>query len=329
MDSVAFLEKSGKQPAQPIYVLHGDEDFLKRRVMLELRSRLFGTDADEFGLSTHAGDKASFATVIDELETVPFLSPCRMVVVENADPFVTEHRGALERYIAQPAKNGVLVLDVKTWPATTRLAKMLADASTIVCKAPAAYKLPEWCKKWAVARYGKQLDQNAAQLLVTLVGVDMGQLDQELAKLAVYAGSVERIEVADVDQLVGSGRTAKTFSIFDAIADKRPREALTILDQLFEQGEDPIRILGAFSYQLRRLAQIASLTQLGLPFAAAADRIGIPPFGRKSCEQQLRHLGRRRAEQLFDWLLEMDLGMKGSSSLMPRVLLERLLVRLS
>ena len=33
------------------------------------------------------------------------------------------------------------------------------------------------------------------------------------------------------------------------------QEALTILDRLFDQGEEPLKVLGAFSMQLRRLAQ--------------------------------------------------------------------------
>ena len=33
MDSLAFLDKAGKQKVQPVYVLHGDEDFLKRQVL--------------------------------------------------------------------------------------------------------------------------------------------------------------------------------------------------------------------------------------------------------------------------------------------------------
>jgi DNA polymerase-3 subunit delta len=102
---------------------------------------------------------------------------------------------------------------------------------------------------------------------------------------------------------------------------------LTILDRLFEQGEEPIRILGAFSMQLRRLAQASRLCRQGVSFGAAADQIGIPPFARQGCERQLRHLG-PRTTRAYDWLLEADQGMKGHSQLSPRTLLERLLVRL-
>jgi DNA polymerase-3 subunit delta len=329
MDSLAFLERATRSRPLPIYVLHGDEDFLKRRVLERLRAQVLGAEDAALGLSTHAGDKATFAAVHDELHTAPFLGERRLVILENADAFVTRFRAALEKYTAKPSTHGVLVLDVRTWPASTNLAKMLSGDATIVCKAPPAYKLPEWCATWAAARHGKQLAAPAARLLVDLVGADMGLLDQELTKLAIYVGPANRIEAVDVDKLVGSSRAENTWKIFDAIGAGQATEALAILERLLDQGEEPIRILGAFSLQLRRLAQAARLCEQGRPLSVALEQVGIPPYGRKGSEQQLRHLGRRRADRLYDWLLEVDLGLKGSSPLPPRTLLERLVVLLA
>ncbi|HZT79493.1 MAG TPA: DNA polymerase III subunit delta [Gemmataceae bacterium] len=329
MDSLTFLERGGRTKPLPVYVLPGDEDFLKRRVLAALKALVLGEGGDEFGLSTHPGDRAAWAAVHDELQTLPFLSPRRLVVIENADPFVTRHRSALEKYVAQPAANGVLVLDVKNWPASTRLAKLLDNAATITCKALPAHRLPEWCAQWAAARHGKQLAAPAAKLLVDLVGPDMGLLDQELAKLAVYVGDAKRIDSGDVDRLVGNSRAESTWKIFDAIAAGRPGDALALLDRLFDQGEEPLRMLGAFSLQLRRLAQAYRRNQQGVPLPAALEQAGVPPFGVKAAEQQMRHLGRRRLERLHDWLVETDLGLKGGSQLPPRTLLERFVVNLA
>jgi DNA polymerase-3 subunit delta len=329
MDSLAFLEQAASLKPQSVYALHGDDDFLKRQALAVLRQRLLGPGDDSFGLSAHPGDKATFAAVREELETVPFLSPRRLVVVENADPFVTRYRAALEKYMTQPAATGVLVLDVKSWVATTRLAKLVPGDATITCKTPAAHRLPDWCVQWAAARHGKQLAAQAARLLVDLVGPDMGLLDQELAKLAVYVGEARRIDAGDVDQLVGSSRMESTWKIFDAIGGGRAGEALGILDRLFDQGEEPLRILGAFSLQMRRLAQAYRLSRQGRPLAVALEEAGVPAFGVKAGEQQMRHLGRRRLEKLYEWLVEADLGLKGSSQLPPRTLLERFVVQMA
>src|SRR5262249_325355 len=153
-----------------------------------VRQVVFGKDDGDFGLSVHGGDKADFAAIVDELNTLPFLCPRRLVIVDNAEPFVTKYRALLEKYVAEPSPYGVLVLDVKSFAANPRLHKLVPAAGNITCKAPAVYKLPDWCVRWSAARYGKKLPAAAARLLVEMVGGDMGLLDQELAKLAIYAG---------------------------------------------------------------------------------------------------------------------------------------------
>jgi DNA polymerase-3 subunit delta len=323
------LKRGTQLPLKPLYVFTGDEDFLKRQALTVLIEMVLGKGSDTFGLSTHAGDNASFADVRDEVDTLPFLSQRRLVVVENADPFVTRWRPQLERYVGTPSANGVLALVVKTWPSNTKLAKLVDAGSTIDCKALPPYRLPDWCALWSKSAYGKELAQSAARLLVDLIGAEMGQLDQELQKLASYVGAAGQIAARDVDRLVGSSRTESVFKIFDAIGGAQPAEALKILDDLLDQGEAPIRLLGAFSMQLRRLASAALAHKQGKPLAAALGAAGVPPFAQRGCEQQLRHLGPRRAALLYDWLIEVDLGLKGGSTLPERTLLERLVARMA
>ena len=149
MDSLTFLERAAREKLHSVYVLHGEESFLKRRVLEAFRVRVFGPDGDDLGLSTYSGEKASFAAVHDELHTLPFLAARRLVIVENADAFVTAHRPALEQYVAEPAPHGILVLDVKSWPATTRLARAIPPHATLTCKSPPVARLPKWCASWA------------------------------------------------------------------------------------------------------------------------------------------------------------------------------------
>jgi DNA polymerase-3 subunit delta len=331
MEALAFL---AKPPAKigPLYVLHGDEAFLKRQVIQTIRQRALGDSADEGGVSTYPGDKAQFAEVIDELETAPFFAPRRVVLVESADPFVTRFRGLLEKKVDQLMGSGVLLLEVKTWASNTRLAKMVPASAAIVCKAPASYKIASWCSEWSAAHHGKQLPATAAQLLVDLVGGEMGQLDQELEKLSIYVGQRQRIEPADVDKLVGQSRAENIWKILDAVAEHRPAQALQMLGRLFEQGEEPMRVLGALGIlgmQLRRLAQAGRLTVQGSALAAALSAAGVPPFAVDAAERQLRHLGRARAAQLYDWLLELNWGLRGGSPLPERTQFERLLVRMA
>src|SRR5262249_46527440 len=160
----------------------------------------------------YSGDKLDFSTARNDLETPPFLAPCRIVIVEDADAFVTKFRPELEAYVAKPSSVGVLVLDVTTFPENTKLAKALPDTAKIACKElkpHQAYELRPWCTEWAKTTYKKKLSPDAAELLLDLVGVSMGLLDRELSKLAVAVGAKPAIEVEDVERFVGRSKGAE------------------------------------------------------------------------------------------------------------------------
>lgn len=325
MDALAFL---AKPPAKigPLYVLPGDEAFLKRHVLLALRARLFGEDADDSAVSTYPGDQADFAQVFDELSTVGFFHPRRLVVIDNADPFVTRYRTTLEKRVNHMPQTGCLVLDVKTWAANTRLAKLVESAATVVCKAPQSGNLTKWCVDWAASQHQKQLTGPAAALLADLIGPEMGQLDQEILKLAIYVGQRNRITDEDVDKLVGQSQAENTWKIFDFIADGQPGEALALLNRLLDQKEEPMRIIGALASHLRKLSLAFLVHRNGKGLTASIQEAGI--FKPKEAEQLMKHLGRRRLLKLHDWLLELNLDMRGGSPLPPRTILEKFLIRL-
>ncbi len=254
-----------------------------------------------------------------------------MVIIEQADPFVTKFRPQLEKYVAEPSKQGVLVLDAKSWTASTKLAKAIPEEVTLICKGPKSYLLPDWCVKWADTHYQKKLPKPAAQMLVEFVGDQMSLLDSELNKLAIYVGERTSITAADVDLLVGRSRGANVFRILDSIGEGKAAEALGILGELFEEGEAPIAMLGALGSQLRKLAMTARLHKQGMPLEEAMNEAAIFhwPAVRDSARRQMKHLGWPRLDKLYDWLIEVDLGLKGESPLPERAVFERLIVQLA
>jgi len=331
MDALAFIDKNGKVRRQPYYVLSGDEDFLKRRVLALLVPVVVGDADPEYAVTTFPGDKTDFSTIRNELDSVSFFSERRMVVIDQADSFVTKFRPQLEAYVTEPAESGVLVLDVKSFPATTKLAKAVPEASHIVCNSPKEYRLPLWCVEWCQSQYGKKITTPAAQMLVELVGPTMGVLDQELQKLKDFVGERPAIDVKDVDELTGRSRGANVFKIMDAVGDGQQAAALKILTELFEEGEEPLKLLGALGFQLRKLARAARMHKQGMNLDEAMTKAGVPawPQARESTRKQLKHLGWSRLDKVYDWLIELDGGMKGGNPLPERLQLERLIVRLA
>ena len=84
MDALTFLDRADRLQPQPLFVLAGDEAFLKRHAQAALRRRLLGPDAPDFALSVYPGDRASWSAVVNDLSTLPFLAPRRLPHRERA-----------------------------------------------------------------------------------------------------------------------------------------------------------------------------------------------------------------------------------------------------
>ncbi len=326
----AFLKHPEQAGRKPIYVAAGDDAWLRRQSTQAVAKLALGPDVDDLAVTRFAGDQAKLADVMDELRTLPFLAPTRVVFVEDADPFVTAHRKELEAYAERPASTGVLVLTVKAWPANTKLAKAVEKTGlAIECKTPAERELPAWLTGLAQHRYGLKLDDDAARLLVELVGAEVGLLAAELDKLAIYVGTKKAIRREDVTKMVGAGRVETIWRILDAATTGRGPEALEDLDRLMAAGEHPVGLLAAMGTSLRKLHRAGQLRRKKLDAREACRIAGIPPFAVETTLKQHTHLGPTRVAALPRMLLKADLDLKGSLMLDPRTVLERLLVELS
>jgi DNA polymerase III subunit delta len=332
-----YLADPGKHPPMPVCALFGDESYLRRQAILSLRAAVLGSDDGEFSLKTFEGRGSIFRDVHEELSTVAmFGSGKRLVVVEDADEFVTRNRPQLEDYVAKPSRSGVLVLDLETLASSTRLHKAIAAEGLLIdCSSPPPARLCKWLGEWAKQHHRVQLPQTAAEALVELIGPELGLLDQELAKLALMAGKEQKITPELVAQAVGGWRTKTTWEMLDAAMDGNVRDAMQQLDRLMASGEQPVGLLGQISASLRRFAAATRLVVQGeatghrTNLRTALEQVGVRAFVLQKSERQLRLLGRQRGAKLYGWLLEADLDLKGESTMPPRLILERLIVRLS
>jgi DNA polymerase-3 subunit delta len=339
LSALDYLAEPAKHAAASVCAVFGDEAFLKREVLAALRRQILSGEESDFSLTTFTGKEAQLREVLDVLATITlFGDGRRVVIIEEADSFVTEYRSELEDYVERPAKGGVLVLEVKTWPANTRLAKAVAASGlAIECKAPNERQIKTWLTQRAKAEHQVRLEAAAADALLELVPPELGILVQEVAKLALIAGEKRVIDTQLVRENVGGWRARTTWDMIDAAADGRAADALAQLDRLIAAGEKPHGLLPQMASSLRRFATATSLIDAAearrqkLPLRNALSQAGVLPFKLNDAERQLRQIGRTRAAKLTRWLLAADLAIKSHNSAddAARIELERLIVRLA
>jgi DNA polymerase III subunit delta len=327
--AVAFLKAKSIPAVGPIAVLVGEERHLKRAIFERLVQEVLDGDEESLGLTRFPGEEAELKTVCDELLTVSMWGNRRLVIVDGADRFVSQYRDGLEKYLTHPAKKSVLVLDVKSWPKTTRLAKVVAKIGLDIDCAPlAGAELLRWLTDSARSEHGKTLARDAASLLRELAGEDLGLLEQELAKLAAFVGTRSTIEADDVRTLVGGWRTETTWAIAGAVRRGRSGEALDLLDKLLNAGESPHKVTAGLTFVFRRLAQAVERVREGSPLDTAVREVGVFPRETGESSAYLKRLGRSEALRLYSRLLESDVNLKGGLTIDERAILETLVVTL-
>ncbi len=345
-----YLKKPGDHPPVAMCVVFGDEPLLKRLVLQQLRTDVI--DDDDVPFTSFDGRTAEWRDVVDDLSTLSlFGGGRRLAAVDDADDFVKKYREQLEDYVERSPKGGVLILDVTTWQSNTRLYKATDNKGLqIECRAPQKSsgrrkvlderRLISWLSARAKNPHKVKLPAKSAQLLFELIGPEFGLLDQALAKLALFVDPGGEITPAMVRDIVGGWRTKTTWDMLEAACDGDADEALRQLDQLLHAGENPLALFGSISWSLRRFADATRAFQraehegtrpnMGRALEEGGFR-AWPQGAMETAARQLKQLGRQRAGQLYRWLLEADLALKGSHSSpqRQRFVLELLIIRMS
>ena len=309
----------------PVYVVCGPEPFLKHETVAGLVARALGGRTDCLGPSKFEGDRAELAEVLDEVRTLSLLGEMRVVVVADADGFVSRHRAALERYCIDPSDMGCLILLCKSFGANTRLYKKVNGfGGVITCEAPRGAALVSWICNRSLKTYGKRIDRGGAGRLRNHVGDSLGVLDQELDKLTTYVGERPNITAEDVDVLVGNVREQRVFAITDAMAEGDARTALHQWERVLATDRAaPGRAIGGLAWGIRRLLEAHDAVAGGTPAHRLAQQFRTKP---EILERRLRRVSRRQLEDQLCDLLEADVASKTGASEVSRAV-ERFIIK--
>jgi len=319
------LFESAELPRTPVYALVGSDRFLQR-IARERIEQAWGEG------DVMAGDAIEWRDLGDRLRTRSLFEQgaARLVVVDEADRFVTAHREAVESYCQAPADSAVLVLCLSKLPANTRLAKIITKhGARIDCAEPTTARgkrtqpdtrrTQRWLQRWSEERHGRKLTAGAAALVWERMGPNFGMVDQELARLSLYCDRTIDEKLARAQ--CGGWRKRTTWEMIDAALDGRTAEALRQLQRLFDAGEVAMSIFGQLSWSLRRYADAAATFDLearrgNRPSLQGAVRQAGFRWDREiaAAQTRLRRLGRARAMRLHAELLTLDLKLKSTHS---------------
>ena len=318
-----------KRTAEPIYVIAGKENSLVSTECDRLLEQLVEPQQRSIGLFIADPQQAAVADIMDELRTFPFLVERRVVVVRGADEFISKNRQILEGYFDKPCPTGVLVLTVDSWPAGTRLAKMLPKVGKLISvEQPKPWQLPDRLVRYASDAHSKILTQEAAELLVELVGDELGRLYSEVDKLALFADSEKTVTFQHVEQLIGHNRIFGAFAVIDACLAGDCAQAVGRLRNMFAEDKSAeYTVVGAFAFHFRRLFNAKVLFDRGVQPAEIVPKIRIWS-NKEGFFTQLRRMSLQQIGDTLQQLAQIDYEIKTGQT-KAQVAIEKLVLELT
>jgi DNA polymerase-3 subunit delta len=314
----------------PIYVIAAKDDSLLNMECDRLLDKLLGDTDRQTALFAPEMDKVEISEILDELRTLPFLAPKRVVLLKGADRFISDHRETLEKYFDSPCTTGILIMTVNSWPATTKLAKKLSAGAgdLISIREPKAWELPQKIMQYASDAYGKTLAKPAAELLVELAGDQLPALYGEIDKLALYAEAKKAITAQDVESLVGRNRAFNAFAVIDSITEGNVGQAVDKLRRMFDADKSAeYTFVGAFVWHLRKMFNAKVLLEKGLSQNQVAGKAKV--WGNKDAFfAQVRKMPLARIAEAIKLLAQTDHDIKTGQA-QPRVAAEQLIFNLT
>ena len=258
------------------YLLCGEEAYLKVQYKNKLLKAL-NPDDDTMNFNHYEGRNIDVKELIDLCETMPFFADRRVVLLEDTG-FFKNKCDELADYMKELPDYLCLVFVEDEVDKRSKMYKAVKSCGRI---GEFARQDEKTLMQWAAGilkREGKNITQRDMELLLTMTGIDMGNLRMELEKLITYTGDRNVVTRADIQEVCTTQTQNKIFDMVRAVTEKNQKRALDLYYDLLTLKEPPMRILFLLAKQFRQLLLVKEYTEEGVAQPEMASRLGVPSF---------------------------------------------------
>jgi DNA polymerase-3 subunit delta len=304
--------EAGEDPVG-YYLLHGPEEFGRERAFRWLFDQLAPVAARDFNVETFYTDSLEIERFLDAYRAYPVMAERRLLVLKGCGKLSADQCRALEPIVSDPVDTTIVIAIGEKVDARRRLFKQMATAGHGV-DFPALYdnEVPAWITRHC-REAGLAIEPEGADVLRIYVGAHPRELAGEIEKLALYVGEGQPITRESVIALASSSGEASVFGLTDAIAIGDRKNAAAILQDLLNQGEEPIRIVAMINRHLNLLLKTMALEAEGVPAAELSSRLGVSPYFLRNYRAQARAANSAQLWRGLEALSEADLNLKSHS----------------
>ena len=290
-----------------LYLLYGEEAYLRRQYRDRLKSAIIGDDTMNYHY--FEGKDVSVGEVIDLAETMPFFADKRLIVLENSGLFKSSGEQLAEYLANQPESTAFLLIEQEV-DKRSKLYKAVQSKGTVT---EFAMQDEATLKRWVMGmmkKEGKQISSSALEYFLEKTGTDMENIRKEAEKLFCYCMDKDLITKEDIEEICTKQLSSHIFDMVSAIADKNKQKALEFYYELLALKEPPMRILFLIARQFNLLMQVRELKGKGFQNKAIGEKVGLPGFIAGKYVAQCSRFSKEELRQAVEACVEAEEAIK-------------------
>lgn len=265
--------KSGQY--KKVYLLYGEESFLKQSYKKKLKEAVAGDDTMNYNY--FEGKGLDVNELISLSDTMPFFSDKRLIIIEDSGFFKTSSE-ALADYLLMIPDTTCIVFVEDGVDKRNRLFKKVKELGHAAeMKRQDSAQLARWAGT-ILAQNGRKITGSTMNLFLERTGDDMENIRMELEKLISYTMGSDVVTTEDVEAVTTVQVTNKIFDMVNAIVTRKTRLAMDLYEDLLTLKEPPMRILFLIARQFNQLLLVKEMTAKGTDRGTIASKLKIPPF---------------------------------------------------
>lgn len=307
-----------------VYLLYGEEEFLKKSYKGQLRAAIAGDDT--MNTMVMDGKDADVVAVKDFLVTMPFFADYRLVVLSETGLF-SSAADAWADMISQIPDTAVLIFEETKVDKRSKLYKAVNKVGyTCEMKKPSDGELMQWTAK-ILKRDGKVITRPTCEVLLMRAGDNMENLRTQLEKLVCYVGERQEITIADVESVCTEQADSQVFRMLDAATEGRSQVALSLYYDMLALREPSMRIMYLIGRQCNQLLLVREMAAAGAGSGQIASELKLQPFVVTKTIKQSRAFTTEQLQGFVQMCVELEELVK-TGRLNEKIAVETALVRI-
>lgn len=308
------------------FVFVGGDDLQRQKNIQALIKKRFG--AEEYEFHRYLAAQGQIPSAVEEVLSFSLFSPNKVVQVNHMEKASAEELAPIIQFLGNPRGDALLILcymEDKKVPAA--LQKVLPKEAIIQLSITSASQLRTQIEK-TLQKQQLNIASNAMDYLLETCAHDPEMAMRETEKLILWGNPGDTISLETCRLLVQNQMEEQVWNISNAVADKKPDEALIKLKHLFDQGVHPLIAMTFLIRTFRQMYHFKTLVMEKTPTAELAKRIGVSPgalnFTRKNCSR----FSLAALQKGIDLLRQADEDIKGGKPASPEKFLHSIMERL-